>query len=81
MGFLIKVIAAVSLWSNADHRRSEVLSECTFYGIGMTMIGGWLRSSCLRNFSETLDSFSNRCSVHLAPISAYDQVNCAICCS
>jgi len=39
MAFLRKIVRAVTLWSNADLRRAEVLSETIFYGIGMAMIG------------------------------------------
>jgi hypothetical protein len=39
MGFIGKVTRAVTLWTNADFRRAEVLAETIFYGIGMATIG------------------------------------------
>lgn len=39
MGFIGKVTRAVTLWTNTDFRRAEVLAETIFYGTGMAMIG------------------------------------------
>lgn len=39
MGIISKITRAVTLWSNADCRRAEVLSETIFYGTSMAIIG------------------------------------------